>query len=63
MVIQNSGTKFFNQEKLRRGGPHNNASNEEHNAEYVTIAGIVTELGRSACVTCQNVAKQPVRLG
>jgi hypothetical protein len=45
MVIQNSDTKFFNQEKLRRGGSHNNASNEEHNAKYVTIAGIVTEPG------------------
>jgi hypothetical protein len=48
MVIQNSDTKFFNQEKLRRGGSHNNASNEEHNAKYVTIAGIITEPGRLA---------------
>jgi len=33
-------------EKLRRGGPHNNASNEEHNIEYITIAGIITEPGK-----------------
>jgi len=46
MVSQNNGTMFFNQEKLRRGGPHNNASNEEHNIEYITIAGIITEPGK-----------------